>query len=93
MEDTLESYKEAWVEGAEQLEMLDLDDGLENVLTGMGTSADKSTANQWVHSGRNLEHWQLAARFREDWISQKVCTIVPQDMTREWRDINTEEGK
>lgn len=83
-------YEEAWDKAIEHAE---LDDGLENVLTGMGTSQDKATANVWVHSGRNLDHVQLSARFREDWISQKVCTIVPQDLTREWRAIDTEEGR
>ena len=91
-------YLAAWDSYGKQLEsniddgLEKLDDGLENVLTGMGTSMDKATANTWVHSGRNLDHVQLSARFREDWISQKVCTIVPQDMTREWRKIDTEEG-
>lgn len=87
-------YQEGWETAMKNEVDADevLDDGLENVLTGMGTSIDKSTANHWVHSGKNLDHVQLAARFREDWISQKVCTIVPQDMTREWRTPNTQEG-
>lgn len=83
-------YQAAWDTFAKTVE---LDDGLENVLTGMGTSQDKATANVWVHSGKNLDHVQLAARFREDWISQKVCTIIPQDLTREWRQIDSEEGQ
>jgi len=87
---TDKTYQEAW-EDACKTEALD--DGLENVLTGMGTSADKAMANTWTHSGRNLDHVQLAARYREDWISQKVCNIVPQDMTRNWRDIDSEEGR
>lgn len=88
MED--KTYSEAWEDACKDVA---LDDGLENVLTGLGTSQDKATANNWTHSGRNLDHVQLAARYREDWISQKVCNIVPQDMTREWRDVDTEEGK
>lgn len=62
-----------------------LHDGLVNLATGLGTGKDKSTGNQWVHSGRNYDHAMLSARFRECWISQKVCRIIPQDMTREWR--------
>lgn len=82
-------YDKAWEDYSNQVE---LDDGLTNVLTGLGTSVDKAMANVWEHSGRNLDHHQLSARYREDWISQKVCTIVPQDLTREWRKIDTEDG-
>ena len=68
-------------------------DGLENVVTGMGGANDKSVHNTWTHSHKNLDWQQLAARYREDWVAQKVCNIVPQDMTRTWRHINTEEGR
>lgn len=95
MKPTNEEYVASWEKYAKEANMEEavLEDGLENVLTGMGTSLDKATANHWRHSGKNLDHVQLAARFREDWISQKVCTIVPQDLTREWRKIDTEEGQ
>lgn len=68
-------------------------DGLENVVTGMGGANDKSVHNTWTHSHKNLDWHQLAARYREDWVAQKVCNIVPQDMTRTWRHIDTEEGR
>ena len=69
---------------------LSLLDGLSNLATGLGTEKDKSSTNQWLHSGRNFDHVSLSARFREDWVSQKVCKIVPQDMTREWRTFESE---
>ena len=62
-----------------------LADGLFNLASGLGTAKDKSTSNQWNHSGLNYDHITLSVRYREDWLSQKVCQIVPQDMTREWR--------
>ena len=62
-------------------------DGLANLATGLGTAKDKSAHNVWTHSGKNYDHVQLSARFREDWVSQKVCKIIPQDMTREWREL------
>ena len=68
-------------------------DGLENIVSGMGGDNDKSTYNRWTHSGSNLDWVQLAARYREDWVSQKVCNIIPQDMTRTWRHIDSEEGR
>ena len=70
--------------------VLSLVDGISNLATGLGTHKDKSTSNQWNHSGRNYDHVTLSARFREDWISQKVVKIVPQDMTREWRKLDSE---
>lgn len=69
-----------------------LGDGLQNLVTGLGTSMDKSSHNEWVRSNANKDWNTLIARFREDWVAQKVCTIIPQDATREWRKINTEAG-
>ena len=67
-----------------------LGDGLANLATGLGTSKDKATHNQWSHSGKNYDHVTLSARFREDWISQKVVKVIPQDMTREWREFESD---
>ena len=68
-------------------------DGLSNLATGLGTSKDKAQSNIWTHSGKNYDHPALAARFREDWLSQKICKVPPQDMTREWRKLATEEAQ
>jgi hypothetical protein len=65
-------------------------DGLSNLATGLGTSKDKATHNRWDHSGTNYDHVALSVRYREDWLSQKVCQIVPQDLTREWRKLEGE---
>ncbi len=71
---------------------ISLADGLSNLATGLGGDKDKASHNVWTHSGRNYDHPTLSARFREDWISQKVCKIVPQDMTREWRKFDSEDA-
>lgn len=68
-------------------------DGLSNLSTGLGTGKDKASHNAWSHSGKNYDHVALSARFREDWISQKICKIVPQDMTREWIKFKSEEAQ
>ena len=73
-------------------DFLIFNDGLENLVSGLGTSMDKSTHNEWKLSGRNQDWTQIMARYREDWVAQKVCNVVPQDMTREWRTIDSEEG-
>lgn len=68
-------------------------DGLSNLATGLGTSKDKASHNTWNHSGANYDHVALSVRYREDWLSQKVCQIVPQDMTREWRKLEGPEAQ
>lgn len=69
-----------------------LADGLENVISGMGTEKDSATHTRWTFSNRNADWKQLMNRYREDWVSQKVCQVVPQDMTRNWRKIDSEAG-
>lgn len=71
---------------------MSLFDGMANFATGLGTSKDKTEGNIWEHSNRNSDHISLSARFREDWISQKVCKILPQDMTRSWRDFDSDDA-
>ncbi len=68
-------------------------DGLSNLATGLGGAKDKASHNTWTHSGANYDHVALSVRYREDWLSQKVCQIVPQDMTREWRKFESEAAK
>lgn len=68
-------------------------DGLENLVSGLGTDKDKSQHNKWTFSNKNANYRELMNRFREDWVAQKVCTIIPQDMTRKWRHIETPEGR
>jgi phage-related protein (TIGR01555 family) len=63
-------------------------DGLENVVTGMGGDHDKTTHNRWVRDAtKNHDYQQLSTRYREDWVAQKVCKIIPQDTTRKWRNF------
>lgn len=78
--------------GISDAEEVYMGDGLMNLMSGLGTSVDKTTYNKWEHSDKNKDYVQLAARYREDWVAQKICTIIPQDTTREWRKINTKEG-
>lgn len=70
-----------------------LADGLENLVSGMGGMDDKSSHNRWTFSNKNANYRELMNRYREDWVSQKVCEVVPQDMTRKWRHIDSEEGR
>lgn len=87
------SMNDSHVLKRESFKRTKLADGLENVVSGMGSYKDKSTHNVWTFSNKNANYRELMNRFREDWVSQKVCTVIPQDMTRKWRHIDTEEGR
>jgi len=80
----------AVIKVTEETKPTSLFDGLSNLATGLGTSKDKAMSNMWNHSGANYDHVALSVRYREDWLSQKVCQIIPQDMTREWRALEGE---
>lgn len=74
-----------------------LGDSLVNLVTGMGTGKDKSTATQFTFN--SLDRQQVEAAYRGDWVSRKVIDIPAYDATREWRswdgdpeDLNAIEG-
>jgi phage-related protein (TIGR01555 family) len=58
-------------------------DGLRNVVSGIGTAKDKTTANQfWI---RPLSQYDVESAYIEDGFSRKIVDRIPADMTREWR--------
>ena len=65
-------------------------DSLENLVAQLGTAQDKRANSKFVNSKRlssrgNEE--ELNALYRTDWLAGKVIDIVPEDMTREWREF------
>lgn len=60
-----------------------ISDSLVNLVTGMGTGKDKSTATQFTFMPMNRQ--QAEAAYRGDWVSRKVIDIPAFDSTREWR--------
>ena len=65
-------------------------DSLENLVAQLGTAQDKRANSRFVNSKRlsaqgNEE--ELEALYRTDWLAGKVVDIVPEDMTREWREF------
>lgn len=58
-------------------------DSLKNLVTGLGTAKDKATGNQFVQ--RTVQINELNAMHRSDWMARKIVDIIPNDMTREWR--------
>ena len=64
-------------------------DGLENVVSGLGTSKSKRMSNRWVTD--MLNDWQqLDAAYQTNWIARAICDNPAEDMTREWRRIKSE---
>lgn len=84
---------ESEVTVSEENPNLTIQDSLLNLASGLGTGKDNSMHNEWAHSGRNADHVTLSARYREDWLSQKFISIIPQDMTRDWREFKSDDAK
>lgn len=65
-------------------------DGLENLVAQMGTEQDKRYHSRFVNNkmlsatGNRVE---LDALYRTDWLAGKIVDIIPDDMTREWREF------
>lgn len=58
-------------------------DSLVNLISGLGTSKDKSTHH--VFTFRELSPAELTDAYRGDWIAGKTVDIPAEDATREWR--------
>ena len=61
-----------------------LADTLKSLVSGLGTSKDKTTSLAYVFAPITDE--QLNAMHRSDWLARKIVDIIPHDMTREWRE-------
>lgn len=59
-------------------------DTLKNLVSGLGTAKDKSTTLSFVFNP--IDQAQLVNMHRGDWLARKIVDIIPDDMTREWRD-------
>ena len=59
-------------------------DGLVNVLTGRGTSIDRSQHGFWHHVPMPAQ--QIEAAYRSSWLISKIVDLPPMDMVREWRE-------
>lgn len=63
-------------------------DGLTNVVTGLGTNQSKRNANKWSYG--LLNDWQqLDAAYQTNWIARQIVDVPAQDMVREWRRIKS----
>lgn len=58
-------------------------DSLRNIVSGMGTSVDKSQHRFWHHVPMDMA--QIEAAYRSSWLMRKIVDLPCDDMTREWR--------
>ncbi len=63
---------------------MQVSDGLANVMTGRGTSVDRSMHNFWL--GQSMPPQQIEAAYRSSWLIRQIVDIPAQDETRAGRD-------
>lgn len=63
-------------------------DALQNFMANFGTGSDKRSHTEYVErylfGARTLE-----ALYTENWLAGKIIDIIPDDMTREWRNFDS----
>ena len=64
-------------------------DGLANVVTGRGTSVDRSMHNFWM--GMSMPAQQIEAAYRSSWLIRQIVDIPAQDETRAGRDWDADD--
>lgn len=67
-------------------------DGLENLVTGMGTRQSKLTHSRFVYSNTLFDWGELEAAYRDNWLASAIVDIPADDMTREWRAIKCKDA-
>lgn len=65
-------------------------DGLANILTGRGTSVDRSAHNLWLR--RSLTPVEIEAAYRTSWLIRKIVDVPAEDMTRAGRDWDADDA-
>lgn len=65
-------------------------DGLMNLVSGAGTTADKRVAGRYLH--RYVDPTEIEAAYRTSWMMRKGIDLPPFDMTRGRRDWQAKEN-
>lgn len=67
-------------------------DGLENVMTGMGTERDRRTHNRFM-LGTMQDFAEMESAYIENWVARAIVDFPVEDATREWRTFSTDDAK
>ncbi len=65
-------------------------DGLENVVTGLGTERDKRSYTRFGAVAQ-MTAIELESMYRSSWLAKRIVNSVADDMTREWRQLHFSE--
>lgn len=68
-----------------------VDGALANIMSGRGTSVDRSSYDAWTFLRKNPQ--QIEAAYRGNWLCRKIVDIPCQDMTRAGRDWDAEDDQ
>lgn len=71
--------------------MIASNDGLKNVISGMGTERDRRTHSQFAY-GTGNDIAELEAAYATNWIARQVIDAPVDDATREWRVFSIDEA-
>ena len=71
--------------------MIASNDGLKNVISGMGTERDRRTHSQFNYGAGN-DIAELEAAYATNWIARQVIDAPVDDATREWRVFSIDEA-
>lgn len=66
-------------------------DGLANMMNGMGTERDRRTFNRFMF-GMMQDFAELEAAYIENWIARAIIDIPVYDSTREWREFASDDA-
>lgn len=62
-------------------------DGLQNLVTGLGTTRDAEAHNTWVLA--QYDRSELLAAYSSDWLAQRIVDVPVEEIGRNWRTITT----
>lgn len=68
-----------------------ISDGLANVVSGIGTGADKNAYNNYSGGLTPMSQVEVEAAYRGSWLVRKVHDLPAFDAVREWRDWQAED--
>jgi len=63
------------------------DDGLLNIVTGLGTKYDKNSYTHYVDKN-DMDKNTVENLYRQDWVGAKAIDLPAKDMTRAWRSFD-----
>ncbi|MEQ9937815.1 DUF1073 domain-containing protein [Pectobacterium polonicum] len=66
-------------------------DGLANMMTGMGTERDRRTFNRFTFNMLQ-DFAELEAAYIDNWIARDIIDIPVDDSTREWREFASDDA-